>query len=227
MDMNCTRLDEWLTSEWLPDVPDTPALPPEWATHVAGCAPCSQRWQDELRLTAAIVAWRETPPRPPATSPLIAALLSEVAAKQPAVRKTMKTERRLSWWPLVAASAALVIAGIGLTRFTSTGNPSPWTTAAITPDDSQQLALTSTVGSLMNRFEGTPFDMLAAGQQNLPRLPGFQPSDAPPSPFAAGEIIDPAAPSAVLRYGQPLGQGVGEAFRFLQIAVPIPATEAG
>ena len=222
MDTNCTRLEEWLT-----EAPDARELPAEWTSHIAACSACAQRWQDERRLAAAIVAWRANPPRPPATSALVSTLLAEVAVKHNATQTANSAHRRLSWWPMVAACAALVIVGIGLTRLTTSNPADPWTTATTTPDAAQQLALTSTVGTLMSQFEGTSFDVLTASQNALPRFPAFQQNETAISPFEAGEIIDPAAPSAVLRYGQPLGQSVGEAFRFLQIAVPIPSTDAG
>ncbi len=220
MDTNCTHLEDWLVEQ-----PDAGALPAEWEPHLAACPTCAQRWQDERRLAAAIVVWRANPPRPPATSALVSTLLAEVAVKHNTLRSTSAVSRRRSWWPMVAASAALVIVGIGLTRLTSTDTATPWTAATTTSDATQQLALTSTVGTLMSQFEGTSFDVLTASQNALPRFPAFQQNQT--SPFEAGEIIDPAAPSAVLRYGQPLGQSVGEAFRFLQIAVSIPSTDAG
>ncbi len=227
MDTNCTRLDEWLADQLdAPEMAAEPELPAEWGQHVAGCTSCAQRWHDERRLAAAMVAWRASPPRPPATSTLVATLLAEVAARHPAV-PAKSASRRVSWWPMVAATAALVIVGIGLTRLTSPDPATQWNTAATTPDDEQQLALTNSVGSLMSQFEGTSLDMLTASQNALPRFPAFQQTESTTSPFETGEIIDPAAPSDALRYGQPLGHGLGEAFRFLQIAVPIPTTDAG
>lgn len=220
MDTNCTRLEDWLA-----DRPDVAELPAEWREHVGECGPCAQYWRDERRLVSAIVAWRSNPPLPPNPSELIITLLAEVAVKPNATRP-MRTAGQRSWWPMLAASAALALFGIGLARSLPTQTTIPYANTGETKKIDQQLALTSTVGALLSRFEGTSHDVMNAGQNALPRFPGFQ-QDTAASPFEAANVIDPEAPSEVLRYGRPLGQGVGQAFQFLQIAVPIPTTDAG
>ncbi len=229
MDTNCTRLEDWLV-----DQPDAGGgnLPVEWGRHLTECATCAQRWQDELLLATALVVWRAKPPSPPATTALLTTLLAEVATKhttqRPAVTATSRTlSGRVTWWPMLAASAALVIVGVGLSRLLPTDSTPPWVTTTNAPDASEQLAFTSTVGAMMSRLEGSSHDFLTAGQNALPRFPGFQQNETSTSPFEAGDLIDTEAPSAVLRYGQPLGQGVGDAFRFLQFAVPTTSTDAG
>lgn len=214
MDMNCTRLEDWLLDQ--PDA-DRQELPPEWTQHLATCESCAQCWQDERRLAAAIVAWRATPPCPPATDALVALLVQELAVR-PTAKPTVRNVA--SWsgtWTILVSTAALVLLGVGLTQFL----PAPSPTVAVPAGDS--LALTSTVGSLLQQFEQAPQEMFAAGRSGLPAIPSLP---ARSSQFDAVELIDPAAPSAVLRYGEPLGQGVGQAFQFLQIAVPIPTADA-
>ncbi len=224
MDTNCTRLEDWLA-----DQPHAGAgeLPSTWMQHIGECGPCAQRWQDECLLTTAIAAWRTHAPHPPAVEPLITTLLAEVAVKHPASRPVKKVAGRGSWWPMLVASAALVVVGIGLGRSLPTDTTTPWVSTSPSPDATQQLALTSTVGALMSRFEGTSHDLLTSGQNALPRFPAFQQNETTTSPFEAADMIDPQAPAEVLRYGQPLSQGVGQAFQFLQIAVPVPTTDAG
>lgn len=150
MDMNCTRLEDWLA-----DAPDASDLPAEWVHHVAECSTCAQRWQDERRLTAAIAVWRANPPRPPSPSALVETLLAEVAARPNTVPVSKRHTRRTPWWPMVAASVALAVVGIGLMRLTSPNTPDSWTATTSSPDDTQQLALTSTVGTLISQLDGT------------------------------------------------------------------------
>ncbi len=218
MDTNCTRLEVWLT-----DQPDAHRgeLPAEWAQHVAACGSCAQCWHDERVLASAMVAWRANSPRPPATDALVSLLLHEVRVRQPMTASRTRRSVRSAWWPLILSSAALVVIGIGLSRSL------PPESSPLALKSSEQLALTSTVGSLLNHFDESPHPVLTTGPYSMPAFPLLPSGETGDVAFDATEIIDPAAPSAVLRYGEPLGQGVGQAFRFLQIAVPIPMTDAG
>jgi len=215
--MNCTRLEAWLADQ--PDA-NRAELPPEWMQHVATCPACAQCWQDERRLAAAIVAWRTTPPCPPATDALIATLLQQVAAR-PAATTTVRSVTPWSGtWPILVATAALVLLGIGFTQFL------PPSTQTVAVPAGESVALTSTVGSLLQQFEQAPQEMFAAGRSGLPAIPSLPTNSSRGAHFDSVELIDPTAPSAVLRYGEPLGHGVGQAFQFLQIAVPIPTSDA-
>lgn len=217
MDMNCTRLEAWLIDQ--PDA-NRGDLPAEWSQHIAECASCAQCWQDERLLGAAVVAWRTNSPRPPAADALVAVLLQEVAPRSRTSTFSTKPSVRSAWWPMLVSSVALMVIGIGLARSL------PPTSESAALHSSEQLALTSTVGTLLSRFEDTQ-DMLTAGQSALPAIPSLPENPTRGTDFNPSEIIDPAAPSAVLRYGEPLGHGVGHAFRFLQIAVPTAMTDAG
>lgn len=217
MDMNCTRLETWLIDQ--PDA-NRGELPAEWSQHIAQCAACAQCWQDERLLGAAVVAWRTNSPCPPAADALVALLMQEVAPRRRTVTASAKTSSRSAWWPMLLASAALVVISIGLTQSLSP------TSDSVAWQSSEQLALTSTVGTLLSRFEDTQ-DIFTVGQSGLPAIPSLPETPTRGAEFNPSEMIDPAAPSAVLRYGEPLGQGVGHAFRFLQIAVPVSMADAG
>ena len=80
--------------------------------------------------------------------------------------------------------------------------------------------------ALLQQFEQAPQEMFAAGRSGLPAIPSLPTNSSRGAHFDSVELIDPTAPSAVLRYGEPLGHGVGQAFQFLQIAVPIPTSDA-
>ncbi|HET6424562.1 MAG TPA: hypothetical protein VFG20_12815 [Planctomycetaceae bacterium] len=214
MDMNCTRLETWLADQLDPQRDE---LPSEWTQHIAECGSCAQCWQDERLLAAAVVAWRTKSPCPPATDALVTLLLQEATARAGAMNVPTKRRARSRWWSLVA-SAAVVMIGISVARSLSPGDDFV---------ESEQLAFTSTMGSLLHRLDEARFDVLTAGPSGLPIIPGLSAGSTRSTDFTAGEIIDPAASSGVLRYGQPLGDGVGHAFRFLQIAVPVPTTDAG
>lgn len=216
MATNCNILESWLADQ--PD-PVSVGIPAEHADHVASCADCAERWRSEQMLRAAIAAWRAAPVVPPNSARLLEGLRRErLLSRAAPVRHPEVAPGRQAWWLVAASSAAMVALAWGLAWY-------PEEPAAKVARSSNSagpsVAVTETIESVFQGIEVTSPTVTATSPVELPSLADWERASSLemlPEINLSRAVAETGA--GWLRFGRPLGDGVGRAFQFLQVAVP-------